>query len=283
MRLAAAILGCGVFAACGAEQPATAPGIQAAEDSFKQWRLPRRLREISGLALTRDGRLFAVTDERAIVYELDYAEGNVVKSFALGDPVARGDFEGIAVLGDTVWLMTSDGALFAAEEGRDGQRVAYRRYDTREGEYCELEGLAQDPGAGTLLMACKETRSGKDKLRLSEWSVTPAGVEHRRDIFIPEDAVSQAIDEKRVNPSGVALDPHTGEWVLVAARQRALFRLSADGGISHAIILPKKSRHRQAEGIELTLDGRLLIADEGDGGRARLAVYADDPGRDNDE
>jgi hypothetical protein len=37
-------------------------------------------------------------------------------------------------------------------------------------------------------------------------------------------------------------------------------------------------RHRQAEGIEITRDGRLLIADEGGRGRARLAVYRLDNG-----
>jgi len=97
------------------------------EDSFQQWALPDRLREISGLALTSDERLLAVADEFAVVYEIDYESDRLVKAFALGEPAARGDFEGIAVLDETVWLMTSDGVLYAAAEGGNGDIVSYDR------------------------------------------------------------------------------------------------------------------------------------------------------------
>ena len=244
------------------------------QGDFKQWKLPKRLREISGLALTADERLLAVTDEKAIVYELDYHEGKIVKSFALGDPVVRADFEGIAVLEDTIWLMTSDGLLFAAEEGPDGRAVRYQKYDTGHGDYCELEGLAQDRATGTLILACKDTGSKKRELKIFEWSASTDGIEHVRDISLPESAITGRIGTKRINPSGIAVDPRTGERVLVAARQDALVRLTPNGALSEAIILAEKGRHKQAEGIEMTQDGRMLIADEGGDGRARLAVYA---------
>jgi len=35
-----------------------------------------------------------------------------------------------------------------------------------------------------------------------------------------------------------------------------------------------KKRHRQAEGIAVTQDGLLIIADEAGKGRARLSVYS---------
>jgi uncharacterized protein YjiK len=242
------------------------------------------LREISGLALTPDERLFAVTDESAIVYELDYLQGGIIKSFALGDPVVRGDFEGIAVLQDAIWLMTSDGILLAAKEGLDGRSVRYQKFDTGHGDHCELEGLAQDRTAKTLILACKEAASKRKDLLLFEWSVSASGIEHLRDVSVPERSVVDMIDKKRFNPSAIAIDPRTGERVLIAARQDALVRLTADGTLSSAIILAKKSRHKQAEGIEMTRDGRMLIADEGVDGRARLAVYpATSQGNENND
>ena len=48
-------------------------------------KLPKRLAEISGLALTDDGRLLAHDDEMAVVYELDQKDGSIVKWFALSD------------------------------------------------------------------------------------------------------------------------------------------------------------------------------------------------------
>ena len=207
------------------------------------------------------------------MYELDYQEGRIVKSFSLGDPVVLADFEGIAVLQDRVWLMTSDGLLFSALEGPDGRSVRYQKFDTGHGDYCELEGLAQDRAAGTLLLACKEARSGKDEPRIYEWLASAGGIEYVGETGLPEVAIAAMIDKKRINPSGIAVDPATGERVLIAARQEALVRLTADGALSEAIILKKKGWHRQAEGIEITRDGRMLIADEGGDGSARLAVY----------
>ena len=228
------------------------------------------MREISGLALSDDDRLFAVADEQAIVHELDYEHGRIVKSFALGSPALRGDFEGIAMLHDTIWLMTSNGFLYAAREAEDNQRVRYQRFDTGLGEHCELEGLAQDRQAGTLLLACKDARKGRD-LAVFEWSTSR--FETIGQQRLPEKAIRKRLDEKNINPSGIAIHPVTDERLMIAARQRALLTLSADGELNDAIILKKKSRHKQAEGIEVTTDGRMLIADEGDGGRARLAVY----------
>jgi len=207
------------------------------------------------------------------VYELDYQEGRIVKSFALGDPVVLADFEGIAVLQDRVWLMTSDGLLFSALEGPDGRSVRYEKFDTGHGNYCELEGLAQDREAGTLILACKEVISKRNGLMIFEWSASASGIDHIRDVAVPQRAIAGSIGEKGINPSGIAVDPATGERVLIAARQGALVRLTADGALSEAIILQKKGRHRQAEGIEMTRDGRMLIADEGGDGSARLAVY----------
>ena len=223
--------------------------------------------------MTPDERLFSVTDERAVVYELDYERGKIVKSFALGDPVVHADFEGIAVLNEVVWLMASDGRLFATADGPDGSKMHYRKYETGLGDYCELEGLAQNTAAGTLLLACKETHKDKDHLMIFELSVSGDDIEMLRSVTLPEESIADRIDKKRISPSGITVDPQTGEWVLIAARQDALVRMTADGDLSEAIILEKKGRHRQAEGIEITADGRMLIADEGGDGRARLAVY----------
>ncbi|TDJ36418.1 MAG: hypothetical protein E2O53_03780 [Gammaproteobacteria bacterium] len=269
----AAILPAVVASACGAKPSDMAATESQDQDAVKQWKLPKKLREISGLALTPDERLLAVSDEQAIVYELDYQDGRIIKSFAFGDPAVRADFEGIAVLRDTVWLMTSDGLLYAAVEGPDGRNVRYRKYDTGHGDYCELEGLAQDRVAGTLILACKEAKSKQNDLMIFEWSASNSGIEHVRDVIVPERSIAGMIDKKRINPSGIAVDPQTGERVLIAARQRALVRLTTDGVLSEAVIRLKKGRHKQAEGIEMTRDGRLLIADEGSGGRARLTVY----------
>src|SRR5262245_29444912 len=69
-----------------------------------EWKLPGALRELSGFATDANGRLFAHNDEAAIVHELDYVTGRIVKSFAFGDPPLRGDWEGITIMRDRICL-----------------------------------------------------------------------------------------------------------------------------------------------------------------------------------
>ena len=265
--LAALLLLAMLPAACSAEPDSDAP--VEGDDSFRQWALPDRLREISGLALTDDERLLAVADENAMVYEIDYNTGGLVKVFAFGRPVERGDFEGIAVLDGRVWLMTSDGDLYVGDEGGNGEQVAFERYETGIGEGCELEGLVADPVDQVLLLVCKDGRDRK-RLRVHRWSPDDG---HLGDFKLPEKDMEEAVGRKKVRPSGVAIDPDSGDLLVVTAGQYAVFRIDREGELIDVIMRMDPRRHRQAEGIAITGDGRMLIADEGGGGRARLAVY----------
>jgi len=249
-------------------------GSSVETGGFTQWALPDRLREISGLALTSDERLLAVTDEEAIVYEIDYRSGSLIKAFAIGEPTIRGDFEGIAVLAGKVWLLVSNGRLYSFDEGTDGQRVAYERINPKLGDECEFEGLAADEQAGRLLLLCKESKKKKKGLRIYELIVAGDNDMDAIEIDIDEDAMSDSIDARRVNPSGITIDPASGNLIVVAAKQNAVFELNREGRFIDVIMQLDNKRHRQAEGIEVTADGRMLIADEAVNGPARLAIYS---------
>lgn len=242
-------------------------------DSLRQWRLPERLREISGLALTDAGRLFAVADEQAVVYELDWTAGRLVKAFALGNPVLRGDFEGIAIVAGRFYIVTSSGDLYESAEGGDGEQLDYERHATGLGERCEIEGLAATRAGDRLLIACKEPRAGQAGVEVHAWSPETRRLLPDETLELPLTDILPAIGATRLNPSGIVIVPESGNLLLVAARQRALVELSPDGRVLAAMPLPLAHRHRQPEGIELAADGRLLISDEGGSHKARLAVY----------
>ena len=61
----------------------------ATDGAIARWLLPRELDEISGIALTSDGRLLAHGDERAQISEIDYRRGVIVKQFVVGRPTVR--------------------------------------------------------------------------------------------------------------------------------------------------------------------------------------------------
>lgn len=244
------------------------------EEYSLQWRLPDRLNEISGLALGPDGRLFGVADELAIIYELDYDEGRIVKVFAFGETTVRGDFEGIAVMHERFFLTTSNGDIYVGPEGADGERVPFESFTTGLGERCEIEGLAQLPDEDSLLLVCKRLRRGSDLRRLQVFSWSAAEASLLNDSMeLPERDILRRLRVDRFSPSGIAVDPQSGNLIIIAARQYALAELSRDGTLIDARILPLARRHRQAEGIALSEGGKLLIADEGGNHRARLALY----------
>ena len=242
-------------------------------ETFRQWRLPRQLREISGLALTEDQRLFAHGDEEAVLFELDYENGAIIKSFSLGNPPVRGDFEGLAFVEERFYLVTSTGRVYVAIEGESGSYVEYRSFETEIGQACEVEGLSYDPDARVLLLACKrDDKTSQGTITVQRWSIDRGRAENMSPIRIQLAEVLKKTGGMQFNPSGI-------EWVkpnrlvLVAARQRSILEIDLDGRVIAAFKLPLASFHPQTEGIAFDIGGQLILADEGGNKRGRLGVY----------
>lgn len=235
----------------------------------RQWHLPAPLREISGLAVS-GGRVFAHNDEAAMIYQLDADAGRIVKRFAL--EAGDGDYEGLAIApsGD-FWLTTSTGQLLRFREGEDGARVAVQRYDTGLGETCEIEGLTWLAAEDSLILACKSHRGRemRDQIVLYAWA--PGARQARLWRTISREALAIAAGVRTFRPSSIEFDPESGRLLLLSARPRALAELNAEGEILSA--RPLRSDHIQAEGLTVLPDGSLVIADEGENGRALLSVY----------
>jgi len=179
--------------------------------SEERVRLPGVLAEISGLAVTPDGRVFGHNDERAVVYEIDPATGNVLKAFSAGIQGVPGDFEGIAFAGGRFFLVTSSGLLLELEEGSHGSAMSYRTHRTGLDRLCEVEGLAFDSVRGEFLVPCKEARDGEMKDHLVVFSVP---LETLVPYQVPRVYVSfEILDDmglgKAFNPSDMAQVPLT--------------------------------------------------------------------------
>jgi hypothetical protein len=186
-------------------------------------RLPGRLREISGLAATADGRLFGHDDERGVVYEIDIDTGELLKGFALGDRAARADFEGIAAAHGRIYLVTSAGTIYETREGADDERMLFNTYGTGLGRRCEVEGLAHEPARDALLLACKNPREDalEGTVAIFFWSFETRELSGS-PLRIDETALAAAVGEDRFQPSGIEWVRDTGTYLLVAGPQRAL-------------------------------------------------------------
>lgn len=245
-------------------------------ETATHWKLPGRLEEISGLAMTLDNRLLAHNDEKAVIHEIDYQKGEIVKAFQFADmkdPV-NGDFEGIAIVNDQIYLVTSSGRIYEGNRGAEAESVLYNIYSTGVGKDYEIEGLTYEASQRVLLLMCKEARRAelKEQLVIYHWSTDQKQLMEDAHIVIPIIEFTRHIEGKEFQPSGIERHPVSGNYFVVAARQRAIAEITPGGQVVAARQFPAEW-HRQPEGITFAANGSLIIADEGSGKKARLTIY----------
>lgn len=245
-------------------------------ETATHWKLPGRLYEISGLAMTLDNHLMAHNDEKAVIHEIDYQNGTIVKAFQLADikNPENDDFEGIATVNDQVYLVTSSGRIYESSRGAEGESVLYNIYATGVGRDYEIEGLAYDATQQALLLMCKDARRAdlKEQLVIYHWSIDEKQLVEDAHIVIPVIEFTRHIGGKEFQPSGIERHPVSGNYFVLAARQRAIAEITPAGQVVAAKQFPAQW-HRQPEGITFAADGTLIIADEGSGKKARLTLY----------
>ncbi len=235
--------------------------------------LPHRLDEVSGLAFSDDGRLYAHQDETGVVYAIDPETGDVDRGFTLGstDALVHDDFEGLAVAGDRFFLLSSRGLLYEFRRTAEGRATPARLTDTGLGRGCEAEGLTFDASTRSLLVACKTVAPRADEIRV-HWLPLDPDAPVPPPLRVPFRRLAPFGLENGLHPSGIDVDPATGTLVLVAAREEAIVEISREGRVLSVFGLGR-GRHPQAEGIAFGPQGRLFVADEGHGRRAHLTVY----------
>lgn len=276
---ARAVLFALILAAC-AQPPASSAQTAAAPDGSlfaaapaQQWRLPAELREISGLAATADGRVFAHDDEQAILYQLDLAHGRIAKRFALGNNIVRGDFEGLAITPDgDYYMITATGLLHRFREGADGAHVPFETLESGLRDTCEVEGLAFLQAENSLIIACKRNndRAMRDTVSLYAFPLGQSQATARAWVSVSSAALSERAGVSRFQPSSVEIDPASGRILVLSGNRGAFAELARDGTILAARAL---AGHPQAEGATILRDGSLLISDEGANGQALLSRY----------
>jgi uncharacterized protein YjiK len=236
-----------------------------------QWLMPPQLREISGLALTSRGTVLTHDDNVGRVYELDPKTGIVLKAFSLAGNV-KGDFEAITIAGSDIYLMASNGKLFQFKEGADGAQVTYRIIDTGLGKQCEFESLTYEADSSRLVMACKRFLDKSEPHALVIFRIPlPIGSGQPTPLRVPMQEVAGSNGWKNFRASDMNIDPNTGNYVLIAAREKGLIEMTPDGDVLRSEPLP--GDHRQAEGVAITKDNLLLLSDEANVKPAALTVY----------
>jgi len=230
--------------------------------------LPASLQEISGLAI-HGGVLLAHDDELGRIYTINPLTGTVTTFATLRGPIYD-DFEGIAVLGDTVWLMTSSGRLYGVKATASRAPVAYALYHTGLGKRCELEGLAADAANGVLLLPCKALPKNGPGMLVYRWHAAKRTLATPMAVSVTAKTMKKA-GAPSLRPSAVEVVPGGDHLLVLSSSPQALLELDGAGVPQGYIRLP--SSHAQPEGLAIGANGDIFISDEGQNRTGTLSVY----------
>ncbi len=251
------------------------------------------LKEISGIAVTDDNRLFAHDDEKGTVFQLDMKSGKIIKHFSLfeerwfgQDPVME-DFEDIAVSGKQFYMVSSAGVIYGFREGNDGEKVDAVRHETFLNDLYDVEGLCYDPESDALLLACKEypkefslqrlvfdkENSKRKEKPVYSFSLKSMSLDKTPRFLIDSKFLKKKSAKKKFKPSAIERHPQSKTYFVLAARGKLLVEIDPQGKIIDVARLPSKD-HAQPEGLAFTADNEMLISNEGVGGNATLLRYS---------
>ncbi|MFZ1322471.1 MAG: SdiA-regulated domain-containing protein [Ignavibacteria bacterium] len=231
--------------------------------------VPRELVELSGITFTPDYRLFGMQDESGVIYQIDVTTGGIIKKFAIGNSVIKGDFEDIAFVDGYFYLLESNGNLFEFKEAGDKEYSEYKLYMTELSKSSDAEGLCYDPETNSLLIACKG-RSGtgdKNEKAVYSFSLSEKKLDPNPRFVIPISEVNN-----HFNPSGIERYPMTGSFFIIAANGSEIIEITKEGEIMDRHSLNDKI-HTQPEGIAFSKENELLISSEGKSGGGSIVIY----------
>jgi uncharacterized protein YjiK len=255
--------------------------------------LPKYLVEISGLAYYQKDKILCEQDEKAEIYVFSLDKKEIVNKYKFGD---RGDFEDIAVIGQTVYMLRSDGRIFEVENFENENRKV-TEHKTPLSKKNDTEGLMYDKLSNSMLIACKGSPDiekdkqykgykavykfdlGKMKLdKKPEFLVSLKKPDSYKEFNLSTgsslgDKISGLTKyEIGFQPSGLALHPANNEIYLIASVGKILIILDRKGKVLDLQALDP-SIFEQPEGICFSPSGDLFISNEGKDGRGYILKF----------
>lgn len=287
---------CWALLACclGCQKSPSGPSAAAAYDFAQPDRalvLPDSLHEVSGVATIDSVTLACVQDENGIIFIYDLARGEIKHKYIFN---FDGDYEGVTVVGQTIYVLRSDGTLF---EVADYASKNFRLTEHATGIPAhDNEGLCHDPANGRLLIASKgrigKGRAFKDKRVIYGFDLKTKALSARPAFDFDLYAIKQfALREHielvtkkkgkgkgkprmptiKFKTSAICIHPKTQQLYLLSAAEHLLFIFSMDGTLQEIVALDP-AVYNKAEGISFFGNGDMLITNEGQGGKPTLLM-----------
>lgn len=227
----------------------------------QKWELPPVLIEISGLAWIDGQRFACVQDEAGTIYIYNTATASIEKEIPF---TGAGDFEGIALNGNTAYIVRSDGVIFEVDMNTK-KTEEYKTFLTASNN---VETLFYEAGKNRLLLAGKDPDEG-DPARKNIYAFDLNNKTLGKDPVFSIDLTNPLLTadgngkkkKKIFNPSAIAIHPVSKDVYILDGPKSRLLVTSPAGDIKKLTWLGKE--FFKPEGISFSPAGDLFISNEG--------------------
>lgn len=227
--------------------------------------LPGILKEVSGISLDKQGNMYCVQDELGVVFGYDLEQGRINQQYRFS---YAGDFEDLAIKGDSIFALRSDGNIFGFKFPKKAA-VKQRKISLGASDY---ESLTYDEETKLFYIVSKDNGDDTGKMKRTIYSfqhnhsTTPQAI-ISIDITILNMMLKQQYPElifKKFdfNPSAIAIHPKTQDFYVLSANDRILVVCSSTG-VKRLYPLPTELYYKP-EGMTFASDGTLYISTEGE-------------------
>lgn len=224
----------------------------------KRWDMPSELTEISGLSHIEGDRFACVQDELGTLFVYNTGFSSIEKTIPFGP---AGDYEGLAVVNDAVWVVRSDGQLYELTN-INSNKPDVKEVKTSLTAKDNIEGLCFDKANNRLLLAAKD--GPKDAKQVYGFDLASRKLLDKPVYSI--DMNNEIFDSGKkkggdMSPSGIAINPVTNDIYITDGPKGKLLVLSNSGDIKKFYTLGKE--FTQPEGLIFKPSGELFISNEG--------------------
>ena len=229
------------------------------------------LNEISGLSMAPDDEhLLAVQDEQGILFWVNKYSGKIDRQSKFGN---ADDYEGIEVVGQYAYISNSRGTIDKVDLETGEKITSFKTFLNSDHD---VEGLGYLKEKHSLLIGCKSYDDKDDKDRkVYRFDLQKDSLLEDPFYSLDREDIRIALGREKGSafaPSAIGTSPDGNLVVLVSSPASAMICMNHSGKILSAIEL-SKALHRQPEGVTIDKDGVMYIANEAQGGVAKIHVF----------
>jgi DNA-binding beta-propeller fold protein YncE len=231
---------------------------------IKKWNMPKDLIEVSGISYMDGQRFACIQDELGKIFIYNAASSSVEREISFG---AAGDYEELAVVGETIWVLRADGKLFEVSN-INAAKPSVNEYGTHLTMKQDPEGLCYDKKNDRLLIAIKGAEPGAENYKgIYAFDLHSKKMDQQPvyKIDLQNKVFGNGSDKKKrntINPSGISIHPVSGDMYITDGRNQQLLITDAGGNIKKLYRL-NSNDFAQPEGITFNSAGDVFIANEG--------------------